>query len=79
MCYVLIYFAKGSLPWQGLKSENRIQKYEKIKELKNRIPIAQLCEQLPDAFYVILDHCRNLKFEETPNYKFIFQNLKTLL
>lgn len=75
-CYVLIYFAKGALPWQGLKSENRIQKYEKIKELKNRIPIEQLCESLPDIFFVILDHCRKLKFDETPDYKFIQQNLK---
>ena len=76
LCYVLIYFAKGQLPWQGLKSENRTQKYEKIKELKNRIPIAQLCETLPDTFYLILEHCRNLKFDDQPDYKFLLTNLK---
>jgi len=76
LCYVLIYFAKGQLPWQGLKSESRVQKYEKIKELKNRISIDELCENLPATFNVILSHCRNLKFDETPNYKFIHQNLK---
>ena len=28
--YVLMYFNRGSLPWQGLKAATKKQKYEKV-------------------------------------------------
>lgn len=32
--YVLLYFLKGKLPWQGLRAENKKEKYNKIMECK---------------------------------------------
>lgn len=32
--YVLMYFNRGSLPWQGLKAQTKKQKYERISEKK---------------------------------------------
>jgi len=32
--YVLMYFIRGNLPWQGLKAPTKKQKYEKISEKK---------------------------------------------
>ena len=36
---MLMYFLRGSLPWQGLKAATKKQKYEKISEKKMATPI----------------------------------------
>ena len=66
--YVLVYFLKGSLPWQGLKAKDRKEKYEKIKIKKELISIDKLCEGLPKEFAQYLKYCRSLTFEQAPNY-----------
>ena len=45
--YVLIYFLKGCLPWQGLKCRVDEDHYEKIFEKKKTVPISDLCSDLP--------------------------------
>jgi casein kinase 1 alpha len=42
--YVLMYFNRGSLPWQGLKAATKKQKYEKISEKKMSTPVEILCK-----------------------------------
>lgn len=42
--FVLVYFLKGSLPWQGLKARNAKRKYSMILERKQAISIQQLCQ-----------------------------------
>ena len=70
--YILIYFLKGNLPWIGLKdSKNNQHKYEKIKEKKLQIPTEILCYSLPIEIIVYLNYCKNLKFEDRPNYDYI--------
>lgn len=53
--YVLIYLAKGALPWQGLPAKNRKQKYQKITEKKVDTPVEMLCEGLPSIKSLFLD------------------------
>lgn len=42
--YVLMYFNRGSLPWQGLKAATKLQKYERISERKMSSTIEELCK-----------------------------------
>lgn len=45
--YVLMYFNRGSLPWQGLKATTKKDKYDKIMEKKMSTPIEILCKHFP--------------------------------
>ena len=76
--YVLIYFNRGSLPWQGVRAETNMQKYEKIKEKKMSISEEALCKGLPMEFLLYLKYCRSLGFCERPDYKYLRRLFKDL-
>lgn len=69
--FMLVYFMRGELPWQGLKAENKFEKYALIKEVKQRTTIYSLCEGLPDEIYQYMIHVRNLQYDESPNYEYL--------
>ncbi|RKP20695.1 kinase-like protein [Rozella allomycis CSF55] len=66
--YVLIYFLKGSLPWQGLRAATKKQKYDKIQDKKLSTPIEVLCRGLPMEFQSYLNYVRALRFDDKPDY-----------
>jgi casein kinase 1 alpha len=76
--YVLMYFNRGSLPWQGLKAATKKQKYEKISEKKMSTPIEVLCKGYPAEFSMYLNYCRGLRFEEAPDYMYLRQLFRIL-
>ena len=45
--YVMMYFLRGNLPWQGLKAANKKQKYERISEKKMATSVEELCRGFP--------------------------------
>ncbi|KAK4273030.1 hypothetical protein QN277_021503 [Acacia crassicarpa] len=69
--YVLMYFLRGSLPWQGLKAGNKKQKYDKISEKKSSTPIEVLCKSYPSEFVSYFHYCRSLRFEDKPDYSYL--------
>lgn len=69
--YVILYFLRGILPWQNLKATNKKDKYEKIMEKKLSTSIESLCKGFPAEFVTYLTYCRNLKFDEKPDYSFL--------
>ncbi|KAK2984597.1 hypothetical protein RJ640_029103, partial [Escallonia rubra] len=69
--YVLMYFLRGSLPWQGLKAGTKKQKYDKISEKKMLTPIEVLCRSFPTEFASFFHYCRSLRFEDKPDYSYL--------
>ena len=69
IAYVILYFFKGKLPWQGLKCKDKNEKYAKIKDMKMSITPEKLCEGFPIEFANYLTKVKKLGFEEEPAYK----------
>ncbi|XP_062226160.1 casein kinase 1-like isoform X2 [Phragmites australis] len=69
--YVLMYFLRGSLPWQGLKAGTKKQKYDRISEKKMLTPVEVLCKSYPTEFTSYFHYCRSLRFEDKPDYSYL--------
>jgi serine/threonine protein kinase len=69
--YMLVYFLIRKLPWQGLKKNKNGDHIKIIGECKMKTSLDELCKNLPPCFKEYISYCRSLKFEETPNYKYL--------
>eukprot|EP00638_Chattonella_subsalsa_P005079 CAMPEP_0117752090 /NCGR_PEP_ID=MMETSP0947-20121206/11396_1 /TAXON_ID=44440 /ORGANISM="Chattonella subsalsa, Strain CCMP2191" /LENGTH=439 /DNA_ID=CAMNT_0005570661 /DNA_START=354 /DNA_END=1676 /DNA_ORIENTATION=+ len=76
--YVLMYFIRGSLPWQGLKANTKKQKYERIMDRKMSTSTEQLCKGYPAEFRSYFEYCRSLRFEDRPDYAYLKRLFKEL-
>ena len=69
--YMMIYFMKGHLPWQGMVSSNPNKKYDKIKKLKMKIKLEELCAGLPKETITFIQYARDMGYEDKPNYSYL--------
>ncbi|TPX47825.1 hypothetical protein SeLEV6574_g02428 [Synchytrium endobioticum] len=71
--YVLMYFCRGQLPWQGLKAATKKQKYDRIMEKKMTTPTEVLCrfDDKPDYSY-LRKLFRDLFIREGYHYDYVF-------
>ena len=76
--YILMYFLRGSLPWQGLKAATKKQKYDMISEKKSSTPVEELCRSYPAEFAMYLGYCRSLEFADKPDYSYLRKMFKDL-
>jgi hypothetical protein len=67
----LIYLHQGFLPWQSIKGGNIHEKYRKIMQKKISTSIEELCKNCLPPFSVFMKTCKELRFEEDPNYAFL--------
>jgi casein kinase I family protein HRR25 len=67
----MLYFCRGSLPWQGLKAATKKQKYDRIMEKKMTTPTEVLCRGFPNEFAVYLNYTRSLRFDDKPDYSYL--------
>lgn len=84
--YVLVYFLKGVLPWQGLKAKNAQKKYQLILQKKQQVSVSALCAGCPAQFAEFLvrsiysrstwiwffqAYTRSLKFDSKPDVPYL--------
>jgi len=69
--YVLLYFIRGSLPWQGRKAATEEEKDDLIKHMKTNTSPSSLCEGLPEEFATYIGYVRSLGFEDRPDYAYL--------
>ena len=67
--HVILYFLRGSLPWQNLPGKNKDEKYKNIKKKKLETSLETLTKGYPIEFREYMEYCRQLKFEEDPDYR----------
>lgn len=80
--YILLYFLRGSLPWQKLKEKDKMAKHDMIGSIKKNTSTHFLCKGLPSEFSTYLSYCKKLKIGQRPAYKklrTLFKNLFTKL
>ena len=78
IAYVILYFFRKKLPWQGLKCKDKNEKHAKIKEIKMSMTPEKLFEGLPKEFADYLTMVKKLGFEEEPSYKTYIQMFNKL-
>lgn len=69
--YVMMYFCRGSLPWQGLKAATKKQKYDRIMEKKMTTSTEFLTRGYPNEFAIYLNYTRSLRFDDKPDYSYL--------
>ena len=77
--YVLMYFLRGNLPWQGLKVRSKEDRYKKILGKKKETSSQDLCKDFPHEFLEYVDYSKNLEYEENPDYDFLRQKFLDVL
>ena len=77
--YVLIYFLKGKLPWQGIEARTKEERYKRILNKKLEISTKELCDGLPEEIEIILDYAKNMEYLEQPNYERLRGYFNTIL
>jgi len=78
LAYILIYLGCGTLPWRGLKTKGKDEKYSKILSKKMNVKSEELLNGLPNEFMDFLQNVRNLQFEEKPDYEYLRSLLRKM-
>ena len=76
--YMLVYFMRGRLPWQGLKAPSGQARGRLVLEMKQTTNMSELCAGIPTEFVNYMKYVRTLLDDDIPDYRYlrkIFNNL----
>ena len=71
LSYLILYFLRGSLPWQGLKISSRSKRFKTISNLKKTVKLENLCANFPPEILLFCKYTRKLGFTENPKYEYL--------
>eukprot|EP00928_Gymnodinium_smaydae_P070046 TRINITY_DN53988_c0_g1_i1.p1 TRINITY_DN53988_c0_g1~~TRINITY_DN53988_c0_g1_i1.p1 ORF type:complete len:333 (-),score=25.41 TRINITY_DN53988_c0_g1_i1:443-1414(-) len=69
--YVLIYFLRGILPWQGLTDKHDIAIKRQIIDIMVSTDLRDLCQGCNSEFKFYLEYCRSLYADEWPDHSYV--------
>ena len=72
--YVLMYFLRGSLPWQGQPGKNKEERYKRILQKKMETSPYDLCNGFPQEFEKYIEYTRKMEYVEQPLYNNLREN-----
>eukprot|EP00928_Gymnodinium_smaydae_P015721 TRINITY_DN15820_c0_g2_i1.p1 TRINITY_DN15820_c0_g2~~TRINITY_DN15820_c0_g2_i1.p1 ORF type:complete len:337 (+),score=35.51 TRINITY_DN15820_c0_g2_i1:52-1011(+) len=76
LAYVLIYFLRGRLPWQGLQANTKYEKHQLILQKKRSTSMYELCQRTPREFAEFCVYGEKLQCNETPDYAYLKRSLR---
>ncbi|CCW61504.1 unnamed protein product [Phytomonas sp. EM1] len=76
--YLIMYFLRGELPWQGVKCSGD-PNYKKIGAAKVLNTGAKLANGYPKQFAELVNRVRKLEFEEEPHYNLYISLLLSVM
>lgn len=73
LAYIFVYFLNGNLPWMNLDkvAKDVVDKYEQIKIKKLSTGTDVVCQGLPEPFEKYLIYCKQLQFDQDPDYSYL--------
>ena len=77
--YVVAYLLRGNLPWQGILVKTKEEKYAKILYRKENVTSEQLFIGFPNELSTYMNYCKNLGYEEEPNYEYLSNLFKDII
>lgn len=77
--YVMVYFLKGMLPWQGIEGVSKKEKHQRIMERKLNMHVDMLCRGIPEEFTFFINYARSLRFDEKPDYDYLKEIVKDMI
>ena len=69
--YMIIFFMRGKLPWQGVTGIKKMERYLKIYKMKKNVTPEDLCKSLPKQMTEYMRYVKQLEFEQDPDYKYL--------
>lgn len=68
--YVMVFCAKGFLPWQKINASEE-EKLLRVGKIKEELTVEEICSGMPVQFKKAFTYIRNLKFEEPVDYDYL--------